>query len=131
MKNILITGSSGLIGTALCEKFAQNGWEVHGVDKYLRGKLLKSNDADTKGQIELLQEKYSNIIQYEYDIREYDDDSNKTLTYMVDIFTNYKGGFSEDMDELKWVIGGEYSDHDPEIAIDFAIQLGNELEGDV
>jgi hypothetical protein len=68
---------------------------------------------------------------YLYDIREYDDDSNKTLTYMVDIFTNYKGGFSEDMDELKWVIGGEYSDHDPEIAIDFAIQLGNELEGDI
>ncbi|MFW9896751.1 MAG: NAD-dependent epimerase/dehydratase family protein [Candidatus Thorarchaeota archaeon] len=72
MKSILITGSSGLIGTALCEKFAQNGWEIHGVDKYLRGKLLKSNDADTKGQIEQLQEKYSNIIQYEYDIREYD-----------------------------------------------------------
>lgn len=72
MKSVLITGSSGLIGTALCEKFAQNGWEVYGVDKYLRGKLLKSKDADTKGQIEILQEKYSNITQYEYDIREYD-----------------------------------------------------------
>ena len=35
MRKILVTGSSGLIGSAVCEKFAKEKWEVHGVDNYL------------------------------------------------------------------------------------------------
>ena len=70
MKKILITGSSGLIGSALCEKFAQARWEVHGVDNYLRSNLLNTNEADTKGQIQALQKKYPNIIQYNNNINE-------------------------------------------------------------
>jgi len=32
IKKILVTGSSGMIGTALCEKLLENGYEVIGVD---------------------------------------------------------------------------------------------------
>ncbi len=70
MKKILITGSSGLIGSELCEKFAQANWEVHGVDCYLRSNLLLSKEAETKGQIQSLQKKYQNIIQYNNNINE-------------------------------------------------------------
>ena len=70
MKKVLVTGSSGLIGTAICEKFAQSGWDVIGVDKYLRSYFLKSSEAETKGQVQELQEKYSNIMQKEYNIND-------------------------------------------------------------
>ena len=72
MKNILITGSSGLIGSAVSEKFAQNGWHVLGVDNYSRSYFLKSKEAETKGSIQKLQEKYSNVSQYSYNINELD-----------------------------------------------------------
>ena len=32
MKKILVTGSSGLIGSEVCVHFAGFGWEIHGVD---------------------------------------------------------------------------------------------------
>ncbi len=70
MKKILITGSSGLIGSALCERFAQARWEVHGVDNYLRSYLLQTKEAETKGQIQFLQKKYPNIVQHNNDINE-------------------------------------------------------------
>jgi len=68
MKKVLVTGSSGLIGSAVCEKFAIMGWEVYGVDKYLRSQFLQSDDAETKGQIQKIQENYKNVKQYDYDI---------------------------------------------------------------
>ncbi|MFX1274383.1 MAG: NAD-dependent epimerase/dehydratase family protein [Promethearchaeota archaeon] len=70
MKKVLVTGSSGLIGSAVCEKFAMMDWQVIGVDKYLRSILLQSKDAETKGQIKKIQETYSNITEYEYDIND-------------------------------------------------------------
>ena len=69
-KKVLVTGSSGLIGTAVCQKFAQKDWDVYGVDKYLRSHFLQSNEAETKGQIQELIKRYSNIIQYNYDIND-------------------------------------------------------------
>lgn len=72
MKKVLVTGSSGLLGSAICEKFAQERWEVHGVDKYLRSYFFQSKEAETKGQIQKLQEVYPNITQWDYDINEID-----------------------------------------------------------
>ncbi len=40
MKKVLITGSSGLIGSACVEKFASEGWGVVGVDNNMRGKIF-------------------------------------------------------------------------------------------
>ncbi len=68
MKTVLVTGSSGLIGTATCEKFAREGWDVIGVDNYSRSKFFQSNDADTCGQIQKVQEHYPSVKQVECDI---------------------------------------------------------------
>ena len=72
MKRVLVTGSSGLIGSVVCERFAKEGWEVYGDDKYLRSYFLNSKEAETKGQIQELQKIYNNIKQFEYDINDHD-----------------------------------------------------------
>ena len=36
MKKLLVTGSSGLIGSEVCLHFADLGWEIHGVDNNQR-----------------------------------------------------------------------------------------------
>mgnify|MGYP002632751714 CR=1 FL=1 len=36
MKTLLVTGSSGLIGSEVCVHFAQRGWRVVGVDNNQR-----------------------------------------------------------------------------------------------
>jgi nucleoside-diphosphate-sugar epimerase len=39
MKNVLITGASGFIGSHLCEKFIQEGFEVYGIDNLVTGDI--------------------------------------------------------------------------------------------
>lgn len=39
MKNVLITGASGFIGSHLCEKFIQEEFEVYGIDNLLTGNI--------------------------------------------------------------------------------------------
>lgn len=48
MSKILITGSSGLVGSAAVELFTEKGWEVVGVDNNMRSRLFgtKSQDSD-------------------------------------------------------------------------------------
>lgn len=36
MKKLLVTGSSGLIGSEVCVHFAHLGWEIHGIDNNQR-----------------------------------------------------------------------------------------------
>ena len=36
MPSLLVTGSSGLIGSEVCVHFAQLGWTIHGVDNNQR-----------------------------------------------------------------------------------------------
>lgn len=36
MKIMLVTGSSGLIGSEVCLYFGQKGWEIHGIDNNQR-----------------------------------------------------------------------------------------------
>jgi CDP-paratose 2-epimerase len=36
VKKLLVTGSSGLIGSEVCLFFANLGWEIHGVDNNQR-----------------------------------------------------------------------------------------------
>ncbi|MBV9492589.1 MAG: NAD-dependent epimerase/dehydratase family protein, partial [Verrucomicrobia bacterium] len=36
MQRLLVTGSSGLIGSEVVSFFAGDGWEVHGVDNNMR-----------------------------------------------------------------------------------------------
>ncbi len=72
MKKVLVTGSSGLVGTAACEKFAKEGWDVIGVDKHLRGTFLGSINAETRGKVEPLAAKYPSITEHEIDVCDMD-----------------------------------------------------------
>ena len=53
MKRVLITGSSGLIGSEAVTFFDQRGWEVHGVDNNMRRDFF-GPDGDTTWNLERL-----------------------------------------------------------------------------
>ena len=46
MKSILVTGSSGLIGSEVCEYFHSNGWAVHGIDNNQRAVFFGTGATD-------------------------------------------------------------------------------------
>ena len=52
MKKILVTGSSGLIGSEVWEAFSEINWEIHGLDnnqeKFLAPKEITEIEKDSK-----------------------------------------------------------------------------------
>jgi CDP-paratose 2-epimerase len=69
MKNLLVTGSSGLIGSEVCTYFAQQGWAVQGVDNNMRADFFGPG-GDTRWNQKRLQEDLANFSHYELDIRD-------------------------------------------------------------
>lgn len=53
MRRVLITGSSGLIGSEAVTFFDERGWEVHGVDNNMRCEFF-GPDGDTTWNLERL-----------------------------------------------------------------------------
>ncbi|MCC6287132.1 MAG: NAD-dependent epimerase/dehydratase family protein [Chitinophagaceae bacterium] len=68
MKKILITGSSGLIGSEVCVFFANKGWEIHGVDNNQRA-IFFGNQGDTRWNQQRLETTLKNFHHHEIDIR--------------------------------------------------------------
>lgn len=68
MKKILVTGSSGLIGSEVCVHFANLGWEVHGIDNNQRA-IFFGTSGDTRWNQKRLQETLINFHHHERDIR--------------------------------------------------------------
>jgi CDP-paratose 2-epimerase len=68
MKKILVTGSSGLIGSEVCQFFHAQGWEVHGIDNNQRAIFFGSN-GDTRWNQRRLEENLSGFSHHEIDIR--------------------------------------------------------------
>ena len=68
MKNALVTGSLGLIGSESVKFLLENGFVVYGIDNDMR-KYFFGNDASTKPVKEKL-EKIGNYIHYDIDIRD-------------------------------------------------------------
>lgn len=68
MKKLLVTGSSGLIGSEVCIHFAELGWEIHGVDNNQRAVFGPSGD--TRWNQGRLQKTIKNFIHHELDIRD-------------------------------------------------------------
>lgn len=69
MKKLLVTGSSGLIGSEVCIHFAELGWEIHGVDNNQRAVFFGPN-GDTRWNQNRLKELIPNFIHHELDIRD-------------------------------------------------------------
>jgi CDP-paratose 2-epimerase len=68
MKKLLVTGSSGLIGSEVCAHFDQLGWEIHGVDNNQRA-VFFGPPGDTRWNQNRLQSELSKFVHHELDIR--------------------------------------------------------------
>ena len=66
---ILITGSSGLIGSEVAEFFLQQGHEIHGIDNNMR-EVFFGAAGSTRWNQGRLTEKYENFVHHELDIRD-------------------------------------------------------------
>ena len=69
MKKLLVTGSSGLIGSEVCVHFAGLGWEIHGADNNGRAVLVGPN-GDTRWNQSRLQQQLPSFVHHEVDIRD-------------------------------------------------------------
>ncbi|HOE65794.1 MAG TPA: NAD-dependent epimerase/dehydratase family protein [Candidatus Hydrogenedentes bacterium] len=69
MKRILVTGSSGLIGSQVSEYFDREGWEVHGVDSNQRA-VFFGPEGDTRWRQSQLEASLSRFVHHELDIRD-------------------------------------------------------------
>src|SRR6201996_5092028 len=70
MKNLLVTGSSGLIGSEVSVYFAQQGWKIHGVDNNQRA-VFFGQQGDTRwNQSRLAEQLGKSFEHHELDIRD-------------------------------------------------------------
>ncbi|MEO7216456.1 NAD-dependent epimerase/dehydratase family protein [Mucilaginibacter sp.] len=69
-KKLLVTGSSGLIGSEVCYHFAGLGWEIHGVDNNQRA-IFFGEQGDTRwNQNRIQTDLGAKFIHHEVDIRD-------------------------------------------------------------
>ena len=70
MKTLLVTGSSGLIGSEVCAYFAQaSGYQIHGVDNNQRA-IFFGPQGDTRWNQQRLLEEIPGFIHHELDVRD-------------------------------------------------------------
>lgn len=65
---LLVTGSSGLIGSEVCEHFSKLGWEIHGVDNDQRA-VFFGPQGDTRWNQHRLEKILPNFTHHEMDMR--------------------------------------------------------------
>lgn len=68
MKRMLVTGSSGLIGSEVCGYFATQGWQIHGADNNSRA-FFFGPSGDTRWNQQRLQSELPGFVHHEIDIR--------------------------------------------------------------
>jgi CDP-paratose 2-epimerase len=66
---LLVTGSSGLIGSEVAHYFAELGWDVHGIDNNLRADFF-GLEGDTRWNQRRLQATHPAFLHHELDIRD-------------------------------------------------------------
>jgi CDP-paratose 2-epimerase len=69
VKKMLVTGSSGLIGSEVVSFFYSDQWEVHGIDNNMRANFF-GPQGDTSWNTERLQNSFRNFHHYPIDIRD-------------------------------------------------------------
>jgi len=68
MNKLLVTGSSGLIGSEVVDYFCRLGWTVHGVDNNMRADFFGPS-GDTRWNQRRLQSLHPSFHHHELDIR--------------------------------------------------------------
>lgn len=66
---LLVTGSSGLVGSAVVELFCELGWEVHGVDNHMRADYFGPS-GDTRWNSMRLKGRFPRFAHHELDVRD-------------------------------------------------------------
>ncbi|GHT15993.1 NAD-dependent epimerase [Bacteroidia bacterium] len=69
MKTLLVTGSSGLIGSEVCVHFANLGWKIHGIDNNQRAVFFGAA-GDTRWNQHRLEKTIKDYTHHELDIRD-------------------------------------------------------------
>jgi len=69
MKKILVTGSSGLIGSEVCVFFAAQGYQIHGADNNQRA-VFFGPQGDTRWNQKRLEKNLPDFVHHELDIRD-------------------------------------------------------------
>lgn len=69
MKKLLVTGSSGLIGSEMCTYFAGRGWTIHGLDNNQR-EVFFGPQGDTRWNQERLNASIRGFVHHELDLRD-------------------------------------------------------------
>ena len=69
MRRLLVTGSSGLIGSETVAFFDRRGWEVHGVDNNMRRSFF-GDDGDTTWNLERLRRTTRHFTHHDLDVRD-------------------------------------------------------------
>jgi CDP-paratose 2-epimerase len=69
MKTLLVTGSSGLIGSEVVDYFCRRGWEVHGIDNNMRADFF-GPQGDTRWNQRRLESLHARFHHHELDIRD-------------------------------------------------------------
>lgn len=68
-KNLLVTGSSGLIGSEVVSFFASQGCAVHGIDNNQR-EVFFGSQGSTRWNQQRLKDQYPTFTHHELDIRD-------------------------------------------------------------
>src|SRR5947209_4909343 len=69
MRKLLVTGSSGLIGSEVVRSFASMGWQVHGIENNQRADWF-GPDGDTRWNQRRLLAENPNFRHHELDVRD-------------------------------------------------------------
>jgi CDP-paratose 2-epimerase len=69
MKTLIVTGSSGLIGSEVCVHFAGLGWKIHGIDNNQRA-VFFGPSGDTRWNQHRLEKTIKDYTHHELDIRD-------------------------------------------------------------
>ena len=84
MKRLLVTGSSGLVGSEVCIYFSNKGYEIHGIDNNQRAVFFGAQ-GDTRWNQQRLQELIPSFQHHELDIRDRKEIAEKIKAIRPDV----------------------------------------------
>jgi CDP-paratose 2-epimerase len=95
-RSALVTGSSGLVGSAVVEHLDRRGWHVHGVDNNMRRDFFGEH-GDTTWNLERLRAATSRFEHHELDIRDRDGIARLVAEGRPDLIVHCAGQPSHDL----------------------------------